>query len=728
MRALFKPFAIHAAYSPIETIVFFFILATLAYFHVLSTIKHSTFFAPSNPTTYTPAYLLHRHGEWRRIRDSLWSRETKVGTNNAVLAVELDQVVFSLDTVRNKDVVPESITFAMDELSHPVFDATKRLPGNLSATCFKPTVENLADLGSSASVACFSDEFITPRSIYETYAFLPGQGNDFTGALNRGLKGYVDDNSVRFEVEATQAETIQEMKDGRWVGYAARALVLRFWDLAKKADSLDILLILAGYLLMHTTFFLLFSRSRRLGSNFSLPIAILSSAILALLLALPIATWLRIPMDPVALTEALPFLVCTVGFDKPLRLARAVFSHPHLTSPVGGSSSNGMLKPAGEIMLESLSNVYSPILRDYILEIAVLTIGANSRVSGLKEVCALAALVLGIDCLLLCTFLSSVLCIMIEVRRIQNVRAHNKGSTKATPVSVTYPDGSSEKANSEQSSATLGQKLSKMVLGVKGSSLPSQGSKAEKQPENPVARLKLLLIAAFLTLHILNLCTPLAPHRSVAKEPVHHTREVDVTSPAIRHALDSLISTEQDGFTDQNLLVKVHPPVHVHVLPPPSVIAAAPAEPIEDEETTGNFWERFMTNWSKLVGDPFMSKSIVVILALSISLNGYLLKGIAAGMAGKGASAKVGGVRFTGAEEDKEKKESAPAKSARPGIEISKISPPAVPAPSSITPPRPVAQPPNVERRAATFTLDDVDRRLRARKLTVSSPSSSEGS
>ena len=166
---------------------------------------------------------------------------------------------------------------------------------------------------------------------------------------------------------------------------------------------------------MHMTFYLLFSRSRRLGSNISLPIAILSAAILALLLSLPIATWLRIPMDPVALTEALPFLVCTVGFDKPLRLARAVFSHPHLTTPVGGSSANGMLKPAGEIILDSLSNVYSPILRDYILEIAVLTIGANSKVSGLKEVCALAALVLAIDCLLLCTFLSSILCIMIEV-------------------------------------------------------------------------------------------------------------------------------------------------------------------------------------------------------------------------------------------------------------------------------------------------------------------------
>lgn len=137
--------------------------------------------------------------------------------------------------------------------------------------------------------------------------------------------------------------------------------------------------------------------------------------------------WLKIPMDPVALTEALPFLVCTVGFDKPLRLARAVFSHPHLFNTIAipgsgdhgnastGNPNPGLMKPAGEIVLEALSEVYTPIFRDYVLEIAVLTLGAYSKVAGLREVCALAALVLAMDCLLLCTFLGSILGIMVEV-------------------------------------------------------------------------------------------------------------------------------------------------------------------------------------------------------------------------------------------------------------------------------------------------------------------------
>jgi len=37
------PISIHAASSPIETIVFFFVLAMLSYFHVLAAIKHSSF-------------------------------------------------------------------------------------------------------------------------------------------------------------------------------------------------------------------------------------------------------------------------------------------------------------------------------------------------------------------------------------------------------------------------------------------------------------------------------------------------------------------------------------------------------------------------------------------------------------------------------------------------------------------------------------------------------------
>ena len=93
----------------------------------------------------------------------------------------------------------------------------------------------------------------------------------------------------------------------------------------QKADLLDILLIVVGYILMHMPF-IICSSPCALGSNLS--IAILSSSILMFTLNLPISHYLQIPLDPISLTEALPFFVCMVGFDKPLSLAAAVPNHP----------------------------------------------------------------------------------------------------------------------------------------------------------------------------------------------------------------------------------------------------------------------------------------------------------------------------------------------------------------------------------------------------------------
>jgi hypothetical protein len=45
----------------------------------------------------------------------------------------------------------------------------------------------------------------------------------------------------------------------------------------------------------------------------------------------------------------------------------------------------------------------------------MLTVGAHSKVGGLKEVCALAAFILAVDCLLLCAYLAAILGVMVEV-------------------------------------------------------------------------------------------------------------------------------------------------------------------------------------------------------------------------------------------------------------------------------------------------------------------------
>lgn len=101
MRAVLKPFVIHAAYSPVETIVFFSIVGTLAYFHVLSAIKHSAFFATSNPVTLRPSHALFTQDKWVNVRESAWNHAAKAPADTSLIPVELQQIVYSLDSVRN---------------------------------------------------------------------------------------------------------------------------------------------------------------------------------------------------------------------------------------------------------------------------------------------------------------------------------------------------------------------------------------------------------------------------------------------------------------------------------------------------------------------------------------------------------------------------------------------------------------------------------------------------
>lgn len=242
---------------------------------------------------------------------------------------------------------------------------------------------------------------------------------------------------------------------------------------------------LIAYLMMHSTFVSLFLNMRRLSlslpphsrsSGLWLAATALVSSCLAFMTALLGAWWIGMTIDPVLLGEALPFLVITVGFEKPFVLTRAVFRNPGIgpdggsnqragrigsTSPSVGRGSatrkNGtyvsprkdpsslqhyasfnrsfpsspsfgqnlsptstLLRfsppvPARTIVLEAVASSGLRIIRDYGIEIAVLVGGAMSGVEGLKQFCGLAALILTCDCLMLFGFYTAVLTIMVEV-------------------------------------------------------------------------------------------------------------------------------------------------------------------------------------------------------------------------------------------------------------------------------------------------------------------------
>ena len=320
---------------------------------------------------------------------------------------------------------------------------------------------------------------------------------------------------------------IGEMRSTKWVLYAFVALVMRFWALAVQADSADIFIVLLGYVLMHATFVRLVVNMRRMGSNFWLPGMTIISSVFAFLVALLAASLLGVTVDPICLSEALPFLVITVGFDKPFTLAQAVFTSPDITpvilrrKPVIEPGSNDELatKPAEKLELQyampvsardiavaAVGQVGPQIVRDYALEVSVLVVGALSGVGGLTDFCKLAALILVADCAFLFNFYVSILTILVEVHRIKLMRGLNgsSGSMTAGRTPLTVPSTPTLNGNSTNRPAngakkpikgapptpTLLQRAGQALFGTDegGVGVPPTGKKAS------IAHAKLFLV------------------------------------------------------------------------------------------------------------------------------------------------------------------------------------------------------------------------------------------
>ncbi|KAN0065844.1 3-hydroxy-3-methylglutaryl-coenzyme A (HMG-CoA) reductase isozyme [Thecaphora frezii] len=473
--------------------------------------------------------------------------------------------------------------------------------------------------------------------------------------------------------------------------------------------------------------------------------SVLISSTFAFLLALTFAYLLGVTVDPICLSEALPFLVILVGFEKPYLLTRAVFTHPAIApseSAATSANQNDFLfdgldqarpelevvtsqgdnkaalsreesfvralterlkkeasirwaapnpVPAHEVVVAAINRVGVPIVRDYAIEIAVMAVGATSGVSGLREFCQLAALILLFDCIFLFAFYVSILTIMVEVHRIKimrgmrrikpgtppNVDSDDAASAPVSPAS----DVSSRDASPSRKQRPLWKRIAKLVLGRVP--LEKRSSK-----ENPVARLKLLLIASFLILHSLNLVSTLTTHSAISRhhatnEPSPYRAVADTssifTTQSAGPLLAELAATQPK---DANLLARVMEPTILVLLdteatsPSRSALADAAmnasgigsvasasqtvrSASIGRSSSSLAVLDSFMSGWTVIVGDPVISKWMSLALGISIFLNAYLLKGIANGNAaiaeGNAAGAAAyAAARFLGAHLDSE--------------------------------------------------------------------------
>ncbi|KAM0720245.1 hypothetical protein Q7P37_004381 [Cladosporium fusiforme] len=395
-----------------------------------------------------------------------------------------------------------------------------------------------------------------------------------------------------------------------------------FLDLIKNAETLDIIIMSLGYISMYLTFISLFTSMRKLGSNFWLATSVMFSSAMAFLFGLMVTMKMGVPVNVVLLSEGLPFLVVTVGFEKPIILTQAVLSaaiQGRRSSPPGSPSPNN-----GDAPLTIQSAVQSAvhergfeIVRDYAVEIAILCIGAASGIQGgLRQFCFLAAWTLFFDCIMLFTFYTAILTIKLEITRIKRHVATRKALEE---------DGVSKRVAENVASSNDWPRDD-----IISSDLSIFGRKAK---DSSIPRFKVLMVTGFLLINVLNLCT--MPFRGAAHSPVASAGLANVMSPlpmdpfkVAGSALDHL--SAQAKAHSKSISITVFNPVK-YELQYPSV-HYSPTEKsdwsmFEVDYSDGVFSAvggRVVESILKSFEDPVLSKWIIIALVMSLVLNGYL--------------------------------------------------------------------------------------------------------
>ena len=377
-----------------------------------------------------------------------------------------------------------------------------------------------------------------------------------------------------------------------------------------------------GYLSMHLTFVSLFMSMRRMGSNFWLATTTLFSSLFAFSFGLAITTKLGVPINMVLLSEGLPFLVVTVGFEKPIVLTKAVLSASLVSrrqEPTAAQSSSSDSSPRNiqYAVQSAVKEKGFDIVRDYAIEIAILVAGAASGIQGgLRQFCFLAAWIMFFDCILLFTFYTAILCVKLEINRIKRHVALRRALEE---------DGVSRRVAENVASSNEWPKLEDEHGNPEK---PGSAVFGRKVGESSVPKFKVLLFGGFILLNVINICT--IPFRAGNKHAPPTTVsgiQGVLTSPPI-----DPFKVAENGLDHIHAMANAnHKSVVVSILPPikyelRSTVSDEhdPAFDREYDHLLDTMGGRVIEGVLKSLEDPILSKWIIVALTISLALNGYL--------------------------------------------------------------------------------------------------------
>ena len=388
-----------------------------------------------------------------------------------------------------------------------------------------------------------------------------------------------------------------------------------------------------GYLAMHLTFVSLFMSMRHMGSNFWLATSVLISSVFAFLFGLGMTNQLGVPINFVLLSEGLPFLVVTIGFEKPIILTKAVLSASVSARGQGVRQDSDISSTASssQTIQSSLQVAVQEkgfaIIRDYCIELTILIAGSASGVQGgLTQFCFLAAWILVFDCLLLFTFYTAILSVKLEINRIKRHVALSRALQE---------DGISKRvAENVASNDELASNRSQSV-GFNPNGVSEMFGNGKRPRDSSIPKFKIIMVGGFLFINALNLGT--MPFRARGRKAVPTSvsgLSNVLTSPSMdpfkvaQNGLDLLYTEALEN--NHSITVTVLPPIKYDIQ---ISQADLDGETISDSISDGDYTDYLLDYvvGGRVVGgvlhsleDPVVSKWIIVTLTVSLVLNGYL--------------------------------------------------------------------------------------------------------
>ncbi|KAI9680989.1 MAG: 3-hydroxy-3-methylglutaryl-coenzyme A (HMG-CoA) reductase isozyme [Trizodia sp. TS-e1964] len=620
-----QPLAGHASTHPIHAIVFIALLASTTYIGLL---EGSLFDKPlllNGASTST---------EWSNIIEG--SRQLRLGDEtNWKWKVE--------DHWTDTKVDEESNHLALFTLTFPSSATTQAaplgdwvlLPQNISSKLLSSTSNAL----SQDSTLVFSVPYHQAPDFVVAAQEIPHISPSLEAPLSQESNGDTKKSDERKKWIMKAAKGDNNTSRSSFTKWALNAWT-QLLDLLKNAQTLDIVIMFLGYVSMHLTFVSLFLSMRRMGSNFWLAATVLLSSVFAFIFGLLVTTKLGVPINMVLLSEGLPFLVVTIGFEKPIILTKAVLTaslnsrrHPFNKKPgqIGNSPDSNSPMTIRNAVQVAVNEKGFEIVRDYSIEILILAVGAASGVQGgLRQFCFLAAWILAFDCILLFTFYTAVLSIKLEINRIKRHVALRKALEE---------DGVNLRVAESVAQSNEWPKFSAEDIGAaNGSNPPETAVFGRKVRDSSIPKFKVLMVTGFIFINILNFCTiPFRSRNKNSRATMVSGLSSVVTSAAMDpfrvagNGLDDIFASAKPEM--KTTIVTVLVPIKYELEFPSIHYASGPASensaaPILDVEYADQFLDvvrgRVVEGLLKSLEDPVLSKWIIATLVMSLVLNGYL--------------------------------------------------------------------------------------------------------